>query len=119
MTEDISLSQNIQFTPNGSFYSVNDQSNTTNNESTPITNTSGDSCIFYTPNSSLNSDLKLTPPPPTIPKELADHTPMGLETPSHIREEKNLSLKVEGSSLIPKFTSTPLQPTKKPKRRYI
>ena len=43
---------------------------------------------------------------------------MGLETPSHIREENNLSLKVEGSSLIPKFTSTPLQPTKK-KRRYI
>ena len=38
----------------------------------------------------------------------------------HLVEEKNLSFKVEDSfSRIPIYTSTPLLPTKKPKRRYI
>ena len=56
MTEDISLSDSILVTPNVSLYSVNDQSNTTNNESTSVHETSGDSCILYTPDSSLTSD---------------------------------------------------------------
>ena len=91
MIENISLCESIEFTPNVSLYSVNDQSNTTNNESTsiPDTCTSRDSCIFYTPVASLNSDFKFIPPP-TIPQESesADesfHTPMGLDSPSHIR----------------------------------
>ena len=120
MIEDISLSDSILVTPNVSLYSVNDQSNTTNNESTsvPHTCTSGYSCIFHTPDASLNSDFKSITPPTIFDldssgknmayssrkfcqtthssqnkilsqeSESADksfHTPMGLDSPSHIR----------------------------------
>ena len=97
----------------------NSQSNTTNKESTLVPETSGDSdsCLFFTPDTSLTSDLKFTSDRESYDEPF--HTIMELETPSHIRDEKNLSFKVEGSSQIPIIMSTPLQPTKKPKRRYV
>ena len=78
MIENISLSVTIQFTPNVSLCSVNDQSNTTNNESTSITDTctSGDSCIFYTPDASLNSDFKFIPLPTIISDIFTNFQPL-------------------------------------------
>ena len=86
MIENISLSVSIQFTPNISLYSISDQSNNlsnsilngTNNESTPITDTctSGDSCLFYTPNASLNSDLKFLPSPTIISNIFTNFQPL-------------------------------------------
>ena len=61
-----------------SLYSVNDQSNTTNNESTSSTDTctSGDSCIFYTPDASLNSDFKFIPLPTIISDIFTNFQPL-------------------------------------------